>query len=416
MIHIYKYIGIVLIPLIKLNILFRIKQSKEAANRYKERFGIPSRSKPTKKLIWIHAASVGEFKSADALINNLHKKYILLVTTTTLSAAEYADTHYKEKIIHQFAPLDVDLWIKRFLQYWKPSLVIWIESDIWPITMNLIKKFEIKAILVNVRMSPQSFNKWRKISFFYKQALECFSEIYAQSQIDQKRIEILIKREVKFIGNLKLASLKKSHLQNNNPNLTVNNKSLNIMMVSSHEGEENKFLPMIKKLIVKNSNMQIILAPRHPKRSTKIKSLCNFLQIPSRLEDNDSSNPREIVIVNSFGHLASYFELSDIVFLGGSLIPKGGHNPLEPAVHNCALITGPFIYNWQNIYEDMFINDACLITQTVDDLGTKIQELISNDDLMKKMKMNAYKYAQKKFFNTQVLLNCIEKHINKVSC
>ncbi|SVD48773.1 uncharacterized protein METZ01_LOCUS401627, partial [marine metagenome] len=282
-----------------------------------------------------------------------------------------------------------------------PSLVIWIESDIWPITMHALKKLKINAILVNVRMSPQSFNKWKKISFFYKQTLECFSEIYAQSQIDQKRIASLIKREVKFIGNLKLASLKKTLLQNHNPNLTFNNKSLNLMIVSSHEGEEEELLPMIKKLIGNNSNMRIILAPRHPKRSTKIKSLCNSLQIPSKLEDNNFSNSREIVIVNSFGHLASYFESSDIVFLGGSLISKGGHNPLEPAVHNCALITGPFIYNWQNIYEDMFINDACLKIQTVDDLEIKIQDLISNDDLMKKMKMNAYKYAQKKFFNTQ---------------
>jgi len=416
MIHIYRYIGIILIPLIKLNILIRIKQSKEVASRYKERFGITSHSKPIKKLIWIHAASVGEFKSAGVLINSLHKKYFVLVTTTTVSAAEYAMTHYKDKIIHQFAPLDVDIWIKRFLQYWSPSLVIWIESDIWPITMHALKKFKINAILVNVRMSPQSFNKWKKISFFYKQTLECFSEIYAQSQIDQKRISSLIKREVKFIGNLKLASLKKTLLQNHNPNLTFNNKSLNLMIVSSHEGEEDKLLPMIKKLIANNSNMRIILAPRHPKRSTKIKSLCNSLQIPSRLEDNSPSNSRELVIVNSFGHLASYFESSDIVFLGGSLISKGGHNPLEPAIHNCALITGPFIYNWQNIYEDMLINDACLKIQTVDDLEIKIQDLISNDDLLNKMKMNAYQYAQKKFFNTQVLLNCIEKQIKKISC
>ena len=241
--------------------------------------------------------------------------------------------------------------------------------------------------------------------------MECFSEIYAQSQIDQKRIASLIKREVKFIGNLKIASLKKTLLQNHNPNLTFNNKSLNLMMVSSHEGEEHKLLPMIKKLIANNSNMRIILAPRHPNRSTKIKSLCNSLQIPSKLEDNNFSNSREIVIVNSFGHLASYFESSDIVFLGGSLISKGGHNPLEPAVHNCALITGPFIYNWQNIYEDMFINNACLKIQNVDDLEIKIQDLISNGNLMKKMKMNAYKYSQKQFFNTKVLLNCIEKQI-----
>ena len=416
MIFFYKYLGILLIPFIKLNVIKRVIKGKEIKNRFKERYGITYQKKPQRDVIWIHAASIGEFKSADLIINSHFKKYSILVTTTTVSAANYALKHYGDKIIHQFAPLDVDLWIKRFLQYWNPSLVIWIESDIWPITMYVLKKFKIKAILVNVRMSPQSFNRWKKISFFYKQTLECFSDIFAQSQIDQKRIATLIKREVQFIGNLKLASLKKTLLENQNPNFILNKKPLNLMIVSSHEGEEDKLLPMIKKLIAKNSNMRIILAPRHPKRSTKIKSLCNSLQIPSQLEDNNSSNSQAIVIVNSFGHLASYFESSDIVFLGGSLISKGGHNPLEPAVHNCALITGPFIYNWQNIYEDMFINNACLKIQTVDDLEIKIQDLISNDDLMKKMKMNAYKYAQKKFFNTQVLLNCIEKQIKKVSC
>ena len=187
MIHIYKYIGIVLIPLIKLNILIRIKQSKEVANRHKERFGITSHSKPTKNLIWIHAASVGEFKSADVLINSLHKKYIVLITTTTVSAAEYAMTHYKDKIIHQYAPLDVDLWIKRFLQYWNPSLVIWIESDIWPITMYVLKKFKIKAILVNVRMSPQSFNRWKMIPYISKKLFESFDICFSQNQETRKR-------------------------------------------------------------------------------------------------------------------------------------------------------------------------------------------------------------------------------------
>ena len=143
MLKLYRLLSYIAIPLILINICLRIIQKKEDKLRYKERFGKSSIQIPQNKIIWIHAASIGEFKSADVLINNLHKKYILLVTTTTVSAAEYAMKHYKDKIIHQFAPLDVDLWIKRFLQYWSPSLVIWIESDIWPITMYVLKKFKI---------------------------------------------------------------------------------------------------------------------------------------------------------------------------------------------------------------------------------------------------------------------------------
>ena len=121
---IYRFLGILLIPLIKLNILIRIKKGKESKIRYKERFGKITEKRPSNKLIWIHAASIGEFKSADLVINSFYKKYTILITTTTLTAANFAEKYYGDKIIHQFAPLDIELWVKRFLNYWKPSLII----------------------------------------------------------------------------------------------------------------------------------------------------------------------------------------------------------------------------------------------------------------------------------------------------
>ena len=190
MIIIYKYLGIILIPIIKLNLLFRILKGKENKNRFSERYGIASIIRPKGDLIWIHAASVGEFKSASLIINILNKKYTILVTTTTLSAADFAEKNYGHKIIHQYAPLDISMWVEKFLIRWKPKLVIWVESDLWPITTKLLKQKSIKSLLVNVRMSPQSFNKWKNLKFFYKQLTECFSEIFAQSQLDKERIKI----------------------------------------------------------------------------------------------------------------------------------------------------------------------------------------------------------------------------------
>ena len=131
----YKYLGIILIPLIKLNVFFRIFQGKENKVRYSERYGITSLERPEGDVVWIHAASIGEFKSADLLINLLCKKYTILFTTTTVSAANFASKNYAHKIIHQFAPLDISLWVEKFLNKWKPKLVSWIESDLWPITM-----------------------------------------------------------------------------------------------------------------------------------------------------------------------------------------------------------------------------------------------------------------------------------------
>ena len=207
MIYIYRIISLILIPFLKINIKLRIKKNKEIKTRYKERFGISNyRFDKPKKVIWIHAASVGEFKSSDYIIKKYHKNYNLLVTTTTVSAAEFAINNYGNKIIHQFAPLDNDFWINNFINHWKPNFIIWIESDLWPLTLHNIKKKNIKAVLLNLRLSPKSLKRWRLVPFFYTKLLDSFDEVLAQSELDQKRVEKITKRKIRFIGNLKLAS------------------------------------------------------------------------------------------------------------------------------------------------------------------------------------------------------------------
>ena len=189
MIFFYQLLGLILIPIIKINLHLRILKGKEDKIRYLERFGVSSIKRPLGKIIWIHAASIGEFKSSSILINKLHSNFNILVTTTTLSAANYAIENYGNKIIHQYAPLDITKWVNRFLETWKPQLTIWIESDLWPITLHLLKKKSIKSILINSRISPQSYKKWKYIKFFYKNIVSTFDEIFAQSPLDKKRIE-----------------------------------------------------------------------------------------------------------------------------------------------------------------------------------------------------------------------------------
>lgn len=417
MIYIYQCLGFFLIPLIKINTLIRIKLGKELLHRYKERYGITKLSKDnSKKVIWIHAASIGEFKSADFLINKLHKEYLLIVTTTTLSAANYASKYYSNKIIHQFAPFDILIWVKKFLKHWQPSLVIWIESDLWPITLNIIKKQKINAILLNVRMSPKSFNRWKKIPKFYSQTIACFSEIFAQSENDQNRIIALSKKKIRFIGNLKLASINRN-IQDKKFKYTDYKKNIiNIMIVSTHKNEEEKILPIIKKNFDKYSNLQIIIAPRHPERAMEIKSLFKKNNILTKLEDEKNQNHKNIIIINSYGGLAKYFTKSDIVFLGGSLTPNGGHNPIEPALHKCVILTGSNFFNWQNIYEDMIKHKACIKIETTMDLEKELNHLLNNEKKIEMMKINAYNYATKQFVNTKLLEQTINKYIDTKIC
>ena len=413
MIYFYQILSFFLIPLIKFNTWGRIRKGKELKNRYKERFGITNQSvRFSKKIIWIHAASMGEFKSVDFLINSFHKEYTLLVTTTTVSAGEYAVKYYGKKIIHQFAPLDIIFWVNKFLHHWKPSLIIWVESDLWPTTLHTIKKKKINAILINLRMSPISFNRWKKIPFFYNKIINCFSEIFAQSKMDQSRIQLLTKKNIKFVGNLKLLTTNNALQRNNNIHLVKNENTITLMIASTHAGEEEEILPVIKNLMVEFKHLRVIIAPRHPERAGEIISICSSFNLSSHLESSTTEDKKSIIIINAFGILESYFALSDIVFLGGSLIPVGGHNPIEPAKSKCVILTGSEIFNWQNIFEDMEENDASIKIKNTTELKDQLKKLMINKNLREKMQNNAFIFAQKQFVDKNAIKNIILDKMN----
>jgi 3-deoxy-D-manno-octulosonic-acid transferase len=417
MIYLYKIVGIILIPIVKINIKIRIILGKELKSRYKERYGITNYPlNKNKKIIWIHAASVGEFKSADYFIQKYYKSYTVLITTTTVSAAKYADNYYEGKVIHQFAPFDITPWIKNFLKYWNPSFIIWIESDLWPATLSLIKKQKRRSILVNARISPKSFNKWKIIPTIYSEILSSFFEIFAQSKIDQKRINFLTKRNIKYIGNLKFFKKELDPRKLKNLNYVKQDNGLTLMLASTHFNEEDELLPIIKDLIKNYNQLQIIIAPRHPERAKQIMQTCSSYKLKSHLESEKKEYDKSIVIINSFGILSKYFALSDIVFLGGSLISAGGHNPIEPALQKCIVITGPKIFNWQNIFEEMEEEKACIRINTKNDFKKNINDLINNKDKREAIKKNAYKFAQKQFVNTEILEKIINDEINIMKC
>ena len=409
MFKLYRFLSFIAIPLIFFNICWRIIQKKEDKQRYKERFGKSSIQIPQNKIIWIHAASVGEFKSSHIIIETYYKKYSILVTTTTKSAAEYASKYYAGKIIHQYAPFDVDIWVKRFIKYWKPQLVLWIESDLWPNTLSAIKKNKIQSLLINARISPQSFNRWKRIANNYNELLKTFSNVFAQSREDLKRLQSLTDKKIEFIGNLKLANVADTK---NFPVLSKKS-NLSIMLASSHKGEEEKLIPLIKKLYVKYSNTQFYLAPRHPERSSSIKKMFNHKKLKCTKESNLNYKNSRVIIVDSFGNLASYFHKSDIVFLGGSLSKSGGHNPIEPAKYNCAIISGNHVFNWQNIYDEMVKEQACYIINNLEKLEDLLEKLINDEDILEKSKQNALNFAQKKFFDEEKLIDIINNNLIK---
>ena len=413
MIYLYKIIGFILIPIIKVNIQLRIKKNKEIKSRYKERYGSSNyKFNNNKKIIWIHAASVGEFKSSDYFIKKYNENFNLLITTTTVSAAKYAIENYGNNIIHQFAPLDIDIWINKFLNNWKPNFIIWIESDLWPITLHNIKMKKIKAILVNLRLSPKSLKKWKLFPSFYNNLLDSFEEIFVQSQMDQQRIKEITQRKINFIGNLKFTSLNQNLKESQIISTNKDSNIKHLMLTSTHLKEESLLLPMIKKLLEEFKNIRLTIAPRHPERSKEILSLCSSLNLESQLLSKKNGDSNKVLIIDSFGILSNYFDISDIVFLGGSLIPAGGHNPLEPASYKCAILTGPHIFNWQNIYDDMIEKKSCLKVESIEELKISLKNLLNNEDKIENMKTNSFNFAKNQFVDTKSLDNIISSYLD----
>jgi len=404
----YKIISYFLIPFIKINTFIRILNKKEDKIRYKERFGYTNLQKPLgKKLIWIHASSVGEFKSSDFLINNFFNNYNILITTTTKTAADYAITNYGDKIIHQYAPYDVTFWINKFLDFWQPKLVIWIESDLWPNTIVRLRERRINSVYLNARISPKSFNKWKYFSSYYKFITKTFFAIYAQSQNDLKRIERLTNNEVKYLGNLKLTN--KLRILSN----SSNSKNINIMIASTHHNEEHLIIPHIESINKKYPLINFYITPRHPERSKIILDLLKSKKLDVGLHSKVKNNKFKFLIVDSFGKMNEFYNKSDIVILGGSFTNNGGHNPIEAAVANCAIITGPHVFNWQNLYEDMKNKNCCLMINNIKELENNIINLIEDKNLISKLKKNALSFSESVFFDEDKLLSVIN---SKLEC
>ena len=406
MFNFYRFFSILFIPIVYLNIFLRLINNKEDKKRYKERFGLTNKNKPEKNIIWIHAASVGEFKSSRMIIDSYYKNYSILVTTTTKSAAEYANNFYSDKIIHQYAPFDVEIWIKRFLNFWQPKLVIWIESDFWPIILNAIKQNNIKCILINARISPTSFKRWKLFRKNYNNILSTFDRIFVQSKEDLKRFKYLSDKKIEFIGNLKLA---KGSIENLKPK--KNNDEKIIMFTSTHKEEEGILLEIIEKIYIKYNFTKFYIAPRHPERSDFIKQNLKKIIPGLNFENNGSHKNLRITIIDSFGKLPKYFNLSDIVFLGGSFSNNGGHNPIEAANYDCAIVSGNRVFNWHNIYTEMESENACFLINKKNELETLIEKLINNENMLKKSKQNAKKFAEKKFFDEEKIKNIINSNL-----
>ena len=381
---IYQLILILIILISPLIILYRILKNKEDSVRFREKFCFFSKSRKSGKLIWFHASSVGELMSILPIINYYeNKKNInqILITSTTLSSAKILKKIKLKKTIHQFFPLDLIFFSRIFLNYWKPSMAIFVESEIWPSMYKFINKRKIPLILLNARITKKTFNRWY---FFKKYSLSIFKNISASYPQNIETINYLKKLKVKiikYIGNLKFIGNPYENKKEFEKTLKSRlKKHLIWVAASTHDNEEILCAEAHMILKRKFKNLITIIIPRHINRVDKIFSDLKKKNLNIALHSSGAKDLKnvDIYLVDEYGLSENFYKISKTVFLGGSLINRGGQNPLEPARYGARILSGKNTKNFVDIYKflkslgiSMVVNNPIDIAKSIVFKSTK---------------------------------------------
>jgi len=357
MLNLYRLLINLVLLISPLIIIFRLIKKKEDAYRFKEKFCFFSIKKEKGKLIWFHGSSVGEILSIVPLVEKLEKyKSInkILITSSTLSSSKVLAKFKLKKTIHQFFPVDTNFFAKKFLNYWNPTMAIFIESEIWPNMLINIKKKSIPLLLLNARLTKKSYKKWKMISFFSKSLFNSFDKIFPQSHETKKYLNSLGIKKMKLLGNLKFSESKTQKNINLNKNIKKIYKSRKLWCaVSTHNGEEEMCAKVHRKLRKKYKNLLTIIIPRHIHRVDELhQQIVNMgLNIQIHSKKNKIKKNTDIYLVDTYGETKSFLKLCSTVFLGGSIVNHGGQNPLEAARFGCEILHGPNIQNFTEVYK-----------------------------------------------------------------
>jgi len=357
MFFLYQIFITILLILSPLIIGFRILKGKEDRIRFKEKFCFPSKKKVGKNLLWFHGSSVGEILSILPLIYELEKNKSIdqiLITSSTLSSAQIFKKFKFKKTVHQFFPIDSILYSYKFLNYWRPAIAIFVESEIWPSIFNTLNKKNIPLLLLNARITKKTFKKWSYIKKFSNSLFKNISIAYPQNNETFNYLKRLNVSKIKKIGNIKFINNNENKFIKVDKMLMENLKDRKFWCASStHPGEEIICCKVHIKLKKKYKNFLTIIIPRHIHRVNKIIREIENLKLNVITH---SSNPKkiknaDIYLVDSYGETKKFYQVSNIVFMGKSLTGEGGQNPLEPMSHGAAVLYGPNISNFTDTYK-----------------------------------------------------------------
>ena len=353
---IYQLLITLIILFSPIIILIRIFKGKEDILRFKEKFCFFSQKRRSGRLLWFHGSSVGELMSVLPVLSKYDRENSfdqILVTSSTLSSSKILQKYNFRKVIHQFFPIDHVFLSNFFLNYWKPDSAIFLESEIWPSIYRSIKKRNIPLILLNARITKKTFERWMKFKEFSLRVFNQISFAYPQNRETIKYLRKLGVKGIDYIGNLKFFEDKKIvHKKFDNQIKNKFKKYKICIAASTHAGEEIFAAQTHILLKKKNKNLITIIIPRHVHRVDEINNELKKLNLNTTYHSAKEKNLKDIdiYIVDTFGESKRFYKIATTVFLGGSLIKKGGQNPLEPARYGAKILHGPNIDNFKEVY------------------------------------------------------------------
>jgi len=419
--NLYTALFCLSLPVYFVRLCWKGLSNKEYFLRWSERLGfgseIPSKGK---SLIWIHAVSVGEVNASMPLLRRLitdHPHSELLVTTTTPTGSRLLIERLGNKIKHQYLPVDIPFFLNYFLNKWNPKILILLETEIWPNLINICKRRSIYTALVNARLSEKSKDNYLKYNSLMKPAIEKIDLILAQFESDKRRfLEIADRKDINTCGNLKFDQDIPFELEDISKTIkqdwsTDGELRPILIAASTHETEEDEVLKAFKKILISSPNALLILVPRHLERFERVKKIiqASGLALVSRSKKEDVKKNTQVLLGDTIGELNFLYSLSDVAFVGGSLIDHGGQNLLEPAAQGLALISGPSLRNFSDISDQLINKEGLTVIRSAEELSEKFIELVENPDVLKKSGEAAFEVFMTNRGALEKIINYLQK-------
>ena len=388
MMGVYTRLSRALTPMARLVLRRRLRRGKEDETRLPERRGQASRPRPEGKLVWIHAASVGEALSTLPVVECIlaHDAGVyVLVTTGTVTSARLMAGRLPERATHQYIPVDCAPWVAAFLDHWRPDAALWTESELWPNLVTFTAARDIPMALINARLSRRSYRRWRRLPWIGRRLVGAFSLIAAESTASAERYRKLGGREVVMPGNVKHAAapLPVDDMELVGMRSAVGGRPIWVA-ASTHPGEEKQVAAAHRLIRRRRQDLLTIVVPRHPERGAEVIEAvaADDITVAQRSRNQMPGATTGIYVADTLGELGLFYRLAEVVLVGGTLVDKGGQNPIEPAMLDSAILHGPNVENFADIFAALGDAGGAFPVTGPDSLAAAVLRLLDRRDAL----------------------------------